>query len=133
MERHRAIVAEEQARRKPKDNRRILNAISWVLRWRIVARSSRTGWTLHHGRWRKTRIWDGLMDAIVKPRDGKVQMIDTLIARVHQHASGPQKKWRSLCEPKLRRVHHMIHARRREEPSGLPPNLAGRSDALAPW
>jgi transposase len=54
--------------------------------------------------WRKSGIWDGLMDAVVKAHDGKVQMIDSSIVRVHQHASGPKKEWRSLCGPKPRRL-----------------------------
>ena len=32
------------------------------------------------------------MDAIVKAHDGKVQMIDSSIVRVHQHASGVKKR-----------------------------------------
>ena len=43
-------------------------------------------------RWRKAGIWDRLMDAIVKAHDGNVQMIDSSIVRVHQHASGVEKK-----------------------------------------
>ena len=43
-------------------------------------------------RWRKAGIWDKLMDAIVKAHDGEVQMIDSSIVRVHQHASGVKKR-----------------------------------------
>jgi hypothetical protein len=32
------------------------------------------------------------MDAIVTAHDGKVQMIDSLIVRVHQYASGPKEE-----------------------------------------
>jgi hypothetical protein len=32
------------------------------------------------------------MNAIVKAHDGNVQMIDSSIVRVHQHASGVEKK-----------------------------------------
>ena len=32
------------------------------------------------------------MDAIVKAHDGKEQMIDSSIVRVHQHASGVKKR-----------------------------------------
>jgi transposase len=39
-------------------------------------------------RWRKAGIWDRLMDAITKAYDVKVQMIDTSMVRVHQHAAG---------------------------------------------
>ncbi|WP_311974237.1 IS5 family transposase [Bradyrhizobium glycinis] len=42
-------------------------------------------------RWRKAGIWDRLMDAFVKAHDGKVQMIDSSVVRVHQHASGVKK------------------------------------------
>src|SRR6476646_7161391 len=102
-------------------------------RRRTVARSSRTirAYTTAYNRfnrWCKAGIWDGMMDAIVKAHDGKVQMIDSSIVRVHQHASGPKKEWRSLCGPKPRRHHHKDpHARRRERPSGLPPDLAGEA------
>ncbi|XIA61992.1 hypothetical protein ACFIOY_20035 [Bradyrhizobium sp. TZ2] len=33
--------------------------------------------------WRKAAIWDRLMDAVVKAHDGKAQMIDSSIVRVH--------------------------------------------------
>jgi hypothetical protein len=32
------------------------------------------------------------MDAVMKAHDGKVQMIDSSIVRVHQHASGVKKR-----------------------------------------
>jgi transposase len=83
---------------KPKNNRRILNGIFWVLRagapWRDLPERYGSYTTAYNrfNRWRKAGIWDGLMDAIVKAHDGKVQMIDSSIVRVHQHASGPPKK-----------------------------------------
>ena len=43
-------------------------------------------------RWRKAAIWDGLMAAVTKAHGGKVQMIDSSIVRVHQHASGVKKR-----------------------------------------
>src|SRR5262249_18705887 len=46
----------------------------------------------------------------------------------HQHASGPQKGVEIVVWAEARRAHHEDpRARRREGPSGLPPNLAGRS------
>jgi transposase len=118
---------------KPKSNRRILNGIFWVLRagapWRDLPERYGPYTTAYNrfNRWRKAGIPDGMMDAIVKAHDGKVQMIDSSIVRVHQHASGPKKEWRSLCGPKPRRHHHKDpRAGRRERPSGLPPDLAGR-------
>src|SRR5262249_25070357 len=83
---------------KPKSNRRILNGIFWGFGagapWRGL--SGRYGaFTPAYNRfhwWRKAGIWDGMMDAIVKAHDGRVQMIDSSIVRVHQHASGPKKR-----------------------------------------
>src|SRR5262245_34736379 len=83
---------------KPKNNRRILNGIFWVLRagapWRDLPERYGSYTTAYNrfNRWRRAGIWDGLMDAIVKAHDGKVQMIDSSIVRVHQHASGVQKR-----------------------------------------
>ena len=83
---------------KPQNNRRVLNGIFWVLRagapWRDLPERYGPYTTAYNrfNRWRKAGIWDRLMDAIVKAHDGKVQMIDSSIVRVHQHASGPQKK-----------------------------------------
>jgi transposase len=83
---------------KPRDNRRVLNGIFWVLRAGAPRRDmperygSYTTAYNRFNRWRKAGIWDGLMDAIVKAHDGKVQMIDSSIVRVHQHASGVKKR-----------------------------------------
>src|SRR4029434_8626742 len=83
---------------KPKSNRRILNGIFWVLRagapWRDLPERYGSYTTAYNrfNRWRKAGIWDGMMDAIVKAHDGKVQMIDSSIVRVHQHASGVKKR-----------------------------------------
>jgi transposase len=83
---------------KPKNNRRVLNGIFWVLRagapWRDMPERYGPYTTAYNrfNRWRKAGIWDQLMDAIVKAHDGKVQMIDSSIVRVHQHASGPKKR-----------------------------------------
>ena len=83
---------------KPKNNRRILNGIFWVLRagapWRDLPERYGSYTTAYNrfNRWRKAGIWDGLMDASVKAHDGKVQMIDSSIVRVHQHASGVKKR-----------------------------------------
>jgi transposase len=83
---------------KPRENRRILNGIFWVLRtgapWRDLPEryGPYTSAYNRFNRWRKAGIWDRLMDAIVKASDGKVQMIDSSIVRVHQHASGAKKR-----------------------------------------
>jgi transposase len=83
---------------KPKKNRRVLNGIFWVLRtgapWRDMPERYGPYTTAYNrfNRWRKAGIWDRLMDAIVKAHNGDVQMIDSSIVRVHQHASGVEKK-----------------------------------------
>ena len=83
---------------KPRENRRVLNGIFWVLRtgapWRDLPEryGPYTSAYNRFNRWRKAGIWNRLMDAIVKAYDGKVQMIDSSIVRVHQHASGAKKR-----------------------------------------
>jgi transposase len=83
---------------KPRDNRRVLNGIFWVLRagapWRDLPDRYGPYTTVYNrfNRWLKAGIWDRLMDAIVKTHDGNVQMIDSSIVRVHQHASGVKKR-----------------------------------------
>ena len=83
---------------KPRENRRVLNGILWVLRtgapWRDLPEryGPYTSAYNRFNRWRKAGIWDRLMDSIVKAYDGKVQMIDSSIVRVHQHASGAKKR-----------------------------------------
>jgi transposase len=82
---------------KPKNNRQIINGMFYVLRagspWRDLPERYGPYTTVYNrfNRWRKAGIWDRLMDAIVKAHDGKVQMIDSSIVRVHQHASGVKK------------------------------------------
>ena len=83
---------------KPKNNRQILNGIFYILRagcpWRDLPERYGPYTTVYNrfNRWRKASIWDKLMDAIVKAHNGEVQMIDSSIVRVHQHASGVKKR-----------------------------------------
>ncbi len=83
---------------KPKNNRQIINGMFYVLRagspWRDLPARYGPYTTVYNrfNRWRKAGIWDRLMDAIVKAHGGKVQMIDSSIVRVHQHASGVKKR-----------------------------------------
>ena len=80
------------------DDRRVLNGIFYILRsgspWADLPERYGPYTTVYNrfNRWRKAGIWDRLMDAIVKAHDGKVQMIDSSIVRVHQHASGVKKR-----------------------------------------
>jgi transposase len=83
---------------KPKNNRQILNGMFYILRtgcpWRDLPERYGPYTTVYNRfiRWRKAGIWDRMLDAIVKAHDGKVQMIDSSIVRVHQHASGVKKR-----------------------------------------
>jgi transposase len=83
---------------KPQNNRQILNGMFYILRagcpWRDLPERYGPYTTVYNrfNRWRKAGIWDRLMNAIVKAHDGKVQMIDSSIVRVHQHASGVKKR-----------------------------------------
>ena len=82
----------------PKNNRSVLNGMFYVLRtgspWRDLPERYGPYTTVYNrfNRWRKAGVWDRLMDAVVAAHDGKVQMIDSTIVRVHQHASGPKKR-----------------------------------------
>ena len=79
------------------DDRRVLNGIFWVLRsgapWRGLPERYGPYTTVYNrfNRWRKAGLWDRLMDEITKAYDGNVQMIDSSIVRVHQHAAGAKK------------------------------------------
>lgn len=83
---------------KPQNNRQIMNGMFFILRtgspWRDLPERYGPYTTVYNrfNRWRKAGIWDKLMDAIVKAHGGDVQMIDSSIVRVHQHASGVKKR-----------------------------------------
>src|SRR6201990_2352843 len=75
------------------NDRRVLNGIFWVLRssapWRDlpVCYGLRTTCYNRFVRWRKAGVWDRIMDSLAAAHDAAVQMIDTSIVRVHQHAA----------------------------------------------
>ena len=91
------VLPEGRPGPKRKDDRRVLNGIFWVLRsgapWRDLPERYGPYTTAYNrfNRWRKAGVWDGLMDAVTKAHDSPVQMIDSSIVRVHQHASGVKK------------------------------------------
>src|SRR6202048_3811773 len=74
------------------NDRRVLNGIFWVLRsgapWRDlpVCYGPRTTCYNRFVRWRRAGVWDRIMDSLAAAHDAAVQMIDTSIVRVHQHA-----------------------------------------------
>ena len=75
------------------DDRRILNGIFWVLRsgapWRDLPDSYGPPTTSYNRfvRWRRSGVWDRIMDALAAVHDAAVQMIDTSIVRVYQHGT----------------------------------------------
>ena len=79
------------------DDRRVLNGIYWILRsgapWRDLPECYGPYTTCYNrfNRWRKAGVWDRLMDAIAAAYDGDIQMIDSSVIRVHQHAANVKK------------------------------------------
>ena len=75
------------------DDRRVLNGIFWVLRsgapWRDLPETYGPRTTCYNRfvRWRRDGIWEGIIQAMTAARDAAVQMIDTSMVRVHQHAA----------------------------------------------
>ena len=87
-------ILPNKARGVPRvDDRRVLNGIFWVLGsgapWRDLPECYGPYTTCYNRfvRWRRARIWRRLMDALAAAHDAAVQMIDTTIVRVHQHAA----------------------------------------------
>jgi transposase len=75
------------------NDRRVLNGIFWVLRsgapWRDLPENYGPYTTCYNRfvRWRQAGIWRRIMETLVAAHDKAVQMIDTSIVRVHQHAA----------------------------------------------
>jgi transposase len=84
---------------------RVLTGICWVLRsgapWRDLPERYGPHTTVYNrfNRWRKTGVWDRIMDAIVDVYGGDVEMIDPSPARVHQHAANRKKGFRWMYGP----------------------------------
>ena len=84
------------------DDRRVLNGILWILRtgspWRDLPERYGPYTTAYNrfNRWRKAGVWDRLMDAVIKAHDGKVQMIDSSVVRVHQQAADQKNRLEML-------------------------------------
>ncbi len=75
------------------NDRRVLNGIFWVLRsgapWRDLPDDFGPYTTCYNRfvRWRRAGVWSRIMDALAAAHDAAVQMIDTSVVRVHQHAA----------------------------------------------
>jgi transposase len=75
------------------NDRRVLDGIFWILRsgppWRDLPDNFGPYTTCYNRfvRWRRAGVWAKIMNALAGAHDSAVQMIDTSIARVHQHGA----------------------------------------------
>ena len=80
------------------DDRRVLNGIFWRLRsgspWADIPERYGPYTTCYNRfvRWRKAGVWNKLLAAVSEAYNGKIQMIDSSVVRVHQHAANGEKK-----------------------------------------
>jgi len=80
------------------DDRRVLNGIFWRLRsgapWADIPERYGPYTTCYNRfvRWRAAGIWDHILRAVSEAYNGKIQMIDSSVVRVHQHAANGEKK-----------------------------------------
>jgi transposase len=107
------------------NDRRVLNGIFWVLRsgapWRDLPEAFGPYTTCHNRfvRWRRTGVWSRIVDALAAP---PVQMIDTSIVRVHQHAACIRRNQRQSMGRSRGGLTSKIHAV--VDANGLPVRLA---------
>ena len=80
------------------EDRRVLNGIFWRLRsgspWADIPERYGPYTTCYNRfvRWRKAGIWDNLLQSVSNAYAGQIQMIDSSVVRVHQHAANGEKK-----------------------------------------
>src|ERR1700687_3324598 len=109
-------------------DRRVLNGIFWVLRsgapWRDLPQALGPYTTCYNRfvRWRRAGVWSRIMNALSAAHDAAVQMIDTSIVRVHQHAACIARNRRQSMGRSRGGLTSKIHAV--VDSSGLPVRLA---------
>jgi transposase len=118
-----------QPRGVPRVNdRRVLNGIFWVLRagapWRDLPDAFGPYTTCYNRfvRWRRAGVWAKIMSALADAHDAAVQMIDTSIVRVHQHAACIIRNTRQSMGRSRGGLTSKIHAL--VDTDGLPVRLA---------
>jgi transposase len=110
------------------NDRRVLNGIFWVLRsgapWRDLPDSFGPYTTCYNRfvRWRRAGVWAKIMSALAGAHDAAVQMIDTSIVRVHQHAACIIRNTRQSMGRSRGGLTSKIHAL--VDTNGLPVRLA---------
>jgi transposase len=72
--------------------------------------------------WRRAGVWGGIMNALAATHDAAVQMIDTSIIRVHQHAACIARNRRQSMGRSRGGLTSKIHAL--VDTNGLPIRLA---------
>ena len=86
------------------DDRRVLNGIFWRLRsgapWADIPERYGPYTTCYNRfvRWRAAGVWDQLLKAVSKAYNGKIQMIDSSVVRVHQHPAPSLGTYESHAE-----------------------------------
>jgi transposase len=110
------------------NDRRVLNGIFWVLRsgapWRDLPQALGPYTTCYNRfvRWRRAGVWSRIMNALAAAHDAAVQMIDTSVVRVHQHAACIARNRRQSMGRSRGGLTSKIHAV--VDSSGLPIRLA---------
>jgi transposase len=110
------------------NDRRVLNGIFWVLHsgapWRDLPENFGPYTTCYNRfvRWRRAGVWGGIMNALAATHDAAVQMIDTSIVRVHQHAACITRNKRQSMGRSRGGLTSKIHAV--VDTNGLPVRLA---------
>src|SRR5262245_20162821 len=110
------------------NDRRVLNGIFWVLRsgapWRDLP-TNFGPYTTCYNRFvgcRRAGVWSRVIDALADAHDAGVQMIDTSIVRVHQHAASIARNKRQSMGRSRGGLTSKIHAV--VDTNGLPVRLA---------
>jgi transposase len=110
------------------NDRRVLNGIFWVLRsgapWRDLPDNFGPYTTCYNRfvRWRRAGVWGGIMNTLAATHDAAVQMIDTSVIRVHQHAACIARNKRQSMGRSRGGLTSKIHAL--VDTNGLPIRLA---------
>jgi transposase len=110
------------------NDRRVLNGIFWVLRsgapWRDLPDIFGPYTTCYNRfvRWRRAGVWGGIMNALAATHDAAVQMIDTSMIQVHQHAACIARNKRQSMGRSRGGLTSKIHAL--VDTNGLPIRLA---------
>src|SRR6516164_4552797 len=128
MVRHQADAAQQAAWRSSGERPSCLQRHFWVLRsvtpWRDLPGAFGPYTTCNNRfvRWRRAGVWSHIIDALSAAHDAAVQMIDTSIVRVHQHAACIARNQRQSMGRSRGGLTSKIHAL--VDSNGLPVRLA---------